>query len=691
MLSGIDSIDNDSRVRVLGIIDKLRELGVSETVSLPQLVVVGDQSSGKSSLLEALTGLSFPIASDLCTRHATQIVLRRSKLEEAGAKISIIPGRAAQADEETKERLLSFERSLSLDQFGVGEFTRIFDEAAECMQVPGPTTENLENLKKRFSDDILKIELSGPGQKHLSVVDVPGLFHNPTKYQTTEDRFIIRSLIESYITDKRTIILAVMDARNNLANQEVFSMARAADPEGIRTVGIITKCDALEAGDEEGVIRIAKNMVERLHHGWFAVKNRSTKDIRDGVSIEERNIREKEFFSTEKPWTELASDRVGIDNVKSFLGRLLYNHIKGEFPSMVKEIEDQAQETQDNLELLGPSRQTSLEQRKVLLRIALTYQNDVTGALSGNYEQALSADRTLKLRLRIREINDEFADAMNRNGHARAFRTVQDEVDQEFYRPAGNGQDENIYDWIRMLYRDSRGVELPGTVNPMVLENMFRQQTVPWEGLAQQYFASIYEVLTAFNHKIFELKILDDDLKRNLMARLRELEMSAFGRAKDYLMQILRDEREGILQTVNNYFAETVSSIREDRVRARLSEMGLQDSSYTSTTLNQMMSRLHLSNEDQAVYDIHDTLKAYYKVALKRFADNVIIQVTERHLLGPQGPVRILSPEWIGDFSEAELADVASENFATSSSRNEQRAKLDRLQQALHIARQAGI
>ncbi|BCS27752.1 uncharacterized protein APUU_60800A [Aspergillus puulaauensis] len=169
MLSGMDSLDNDSRVRILGIIDKLRELGVSKTVYLPQLVVVGDQSSGKSSLLEALTGLSFPIASDLCTRYATQIVLRRSRLEDAGAKISIIPGRKAQTDDdEMKGHLLSFEQSLPLDQFGLGGFTRIFDEAAEYMGVPGPTTENLENLKKRFSDDILKIELSGPEQRHCT-------------------------------------------------------------------------------------------------------------------------------------------------------------------------------------------------------------------------------------------------------------------------------------------------------------------------------------------------------------------------------------------------------------------------------------------------------------------------------------------------------------------------------------------
>ncbi|PTU21585.1 hypothetical protein P175DRAFT_0531106 [Aspergillus ochraceoroseus IBT 24754] len=98
---------------------------------------------------------------------------------------------------------------------------------------------------------MLRIELSGPEYQHLSVVDAPALLHNPTKYQTAKDGVIIRNLIAEYIMDKRTIILAVMDARNNLVNQKVFSMARAAHPQGKRTVGIITKCDTVAEGDEE--------------------------------------------------------------------------------------------------------------------------------------------------------------------------------------------------------------------------------------------------------------------------------------------------------------------------------------------------------------------------------------------------------------------------------------------------------
>jgi GTPase SAR1 family protein len=93
-----------------------------------QLVVVGDQSSGKSSLLEGLTGLSFPIASDLCTRFATQIVLRRAPAEDAEVRVTIIPGPSAQADEEIKERLIRFERKLSTDEFDSEEFHKVFDE-----------------------------------------------------------------------------------------------------------------------------------------------------------------------------------------------------------------------------------------------------------------------------------------------------------------------------------------------------------------------------------------------------------------------------------------------------------------------------------------------------------------------------------------------------------------------------------
>ncbi|KAL5334146.1 P-loop containing nucleoside triphosphate hydrolase protein [Aspergillus crustosus] len=700
-LRSAGDLHNEKRTVLLEVIDKLRELGVSESVSLPQLVVVGDQSSGKSSLLEGLTGLSFPVASDLCTRFATQIVLRRAPADKAAARITIIPGPSSQVDERLKESLEKFERVLAIAEFGTDEFGRVFDEAAEAMGIPGPSTTDIENIDKRFSDDILKIELSGPEHNHLSVVDVPGLFHNPTKYQTDEDKKIIRNLIQNYITDKRTIILAVMDARNNLANQGVFQMARAADPAGKRTVGIITKCDAVESGDEAGVLRIARNQIEKLTHGWFAVKNRSTREIEEGTTIEGRHRKEKEFFATEAPWSELPKDRVGIHSLKKFLGGLLYDHIRSEFPSVIKEIEASLSSTEWELDLLGPSRQTAVEQRRFLNRVANSYQKKVDDALGGNYDTDLCGDSALKLRMHVCILNEGFSQTMTRNGHAKIFSSSNGGEDPDYAREPicyeyekaeiEENEEEDINIWIRRVYRESRGTELPGTVNPAVLASLFRQLSSPWRQIAIDYISKVEKAVDAYNQAVLTDTIPDEDVRVKLSTRLLGSQQKSHSLVISNLACVLNDERGGILQTVNHYYADTLNALRTDRVRIRLESMGLTDIVPDQFTLTQVMQGLHLSNEDQAVNDIHDILKAYYKVALKRFADNVVIQIVERYILGRDGPVRALSSDMVNELDEGELLDLAGESFSTSSIRVELVGKCDRFRAALDIARQAGV
>jgi hypothetical protein len=554
-------------------------------------------------------------------------------------------------------------------------------------------------------------------------------------YQTEEDRAIIRKLIQHYITDKRTIILLVsllsgkkcyltfLQSGHGRPKQPCqprsvslisfklsglrlirprFSMARAADPAGKRTVGIITKCDTLQSGDEQGVsgadyekirnvanigkvLRIAKNEVERLTHGWFAVKNRSTQEIADGVTIEERHKSEKHFFSTTTPWTELKKDRTGIYALKAFLGGLLYNHIINEFPEVVKDTEQLLASTLKELELLGPSRQTNTDQRRFLMRLANAYQNEVSNALSGNYGLELQGNHPIKLRMHVRRLNDEFAECMARSGHAKLFQTAEGDIDKEFAHSGGDRED--ILDWIRDLYRESRGAELPGIVNPRVLENMFRQQSGLWQDIATTYIDEISTAVRKFNDAVFEGRISDDDLRHKLTTKLSRGHKMTHESASEQLLTILNDERGGILQTVNHYFADTLSAIREERVVARLKAQGFEDDDLVD--IARMVEGVHLSNEDQAVNDIHDTLKAYYKVALKRFTDNVVLQITERLLLGPDGPVKILSPEMIGDLQDGELSDLAGESFSTSSTRNEVMSKFARLQKAVDVAKQA--
>jgi hypothetical protein len=266
------------------------------------------------------------------------------------------------------------------------------------------------------------------------------------------------------------------------------------------------------------------------------------------MTIEERHQREKKFFATAAPWTELKKDRTGIYALKTFLGGLLYNHISNEFPDVVKDIEGLAANTQKELELLGPSRQTSADQRRFLTRLANAYQQDVANALHGNYDPELKENSWLKLRMHISGLNDKFSECMARSGHAKIFQTVQGGIDEEFARSDGDRGD--ILHWIRAIYRDSRGAELPGTVNPRVLENMFRQQSSPWKNIAVTYIEKVIAAIQSFNGEEFSHIVPDDDLKNKLKARLSRGEMAAHENANKQLMRILNDERGGILQTV---------------------------------------------------------------------------------------------------------------------------------------------
>lgn len=433
----------------------------------------------------------------------------------------------------------------------------------------------------------------------------------------------------------------------------------------------------------------------RLINGWFAVRNRSTKEIKEGVTIAQRHINEKQFFNT-APWTNLRRDRVGIGPLKSFLGQVLFDHIRNEFPSLVNEVENLAKETRKSLKGLGPSRQTSADQRRYLIRSAVEYQRDVSNALSGIYSPKLEGGSPRKLRTRLRFLTDEFSSRMAKEGHQWAFKLVDGWTDPEYAKDgnkAGDeGGDENdIEEWIRSSYHESRGVELPGTVNPRLLENLFREQCNNWENIATDYLFQLVKTIDVYNKLTLQDLITDDTVRQKLHARLKAERQEAEDEIFAELRKILADELNGALQTANPSYSDMLSLIRKKRVQARVASMGIGDRLDGRKDLKFFMTNEHWYNEQQAVYDIHDTLAAYYKVARQRFVDNVIIQAGERYVVGETGPLKIFSPEYIGGLSNEELSDIAGENYATSVARTEITSRGERLQKALEIARRAGI
>lgn len=313
-------------------IDRLRELNVGSIVSLPQLVVVGDQSSGKSSVLESLTGFSFPRAAGLCTRYATQITCRREP--KRSVSITIIP--RPDANDIVKQRLRKFHRCL--DEMNSQDLADIFEDANVAMGIRSSAEPNddPDDGSLTFSEDILKIEINGPDQPGLTVIDVPGIFRAPTPGLTTDrDIVLVTSMVKRYMTDSRTIILAVVPCNVDVATQEILKLAKDVDPSGTRTMGVLTKPDLVpERATQQNILDLIQGRRQDLKLGYCVVKNRGADD--ESSSLQMRNEEEKAFFR-QQPWASISSSRrLGSGDLKRILRDLLMDISKKEFPTVKK-------------------------------------------------------------------------------------------------------------------------------------------------------------------------------------------------------------------------------------------------------------------------------------------------------------------------------------------------------------------
>ncbi|KAK6519109.1 hypothetical protein TWF281_003798 [Arthrobotrys megalospora] len=696
------------RSKAFDAVDKIRELQIGE-VSLPQLVAVGDQSCGKSSLLQSITGISFPVSIDLCTRFATQIVLRRTDTASDAAIVhgSIVPGPTSRRNAQVRTRLESFQYSCRESDFGPEQFKELITTAGNAMGLD-PTAQD-QAARIRFSEDMLKIELSACHHPHLTIVDVPGLFHNPTRYQTAEDKELIRNLIESYVTDRRTIIMAVMDGRNNLAIQEVFAMARAADPEGKRTVGVITKCDAVQQGEE----------ASPLKHGWFVVRNLSTRENAAGATMSERQRLEDELFKKE-PWTKIDRRRSGVVKLKAFLGRLLYRHIQGELPRLAEEINRIILDSRQQLSLLGEERIDAAKQRNYLMLLAKDYESQVTQYLNGQIGELLEKTNPLKIRTHVQNKNEEFAVAMKLKGHTRPFKTMDGRDDGSQYNledldgeqpEVHYPQPRDIFDFIRETYDHSLGPELRPLINVDVVLVLFRNQAKNWRAVAKDHISSVVEIVKNFNTELFTRIIREETVRTRIMMRIAN-EMTASIAAADQLFKrLVEDEFKGILQTVDEDYLRELEKLKAARVGFRLmgdmikkfialklgedlpeEEDSLSPPDSEDDNADTAWSRWYktateaFTGRDAAVEDIHDILKAYYPIALRRFIATINLQVIERSLLGAGGPIRLFSTEYVLNLTEEELYSITREDVHIANTRKELQSRLDRATKALEAA-----
>ncbi|GKT72564.1 dynamin family protein [Colletotrichum tofieldiae] len=402
-------------------IEKIRANGIGDLIDLPQLVVCGDQSAGKSSVLEGITGIPFPRQEGLCTRFPTEIILRHSN-EPLRTKASIRPhsGRSA----EVAQTLRNYEREMKED---LSDLPATIEEVSKLMGIRG-FTDSLAD--PAFASDALRIEVTGPTGLQLSVVDLPGLISVANEEQSEADVEAVHTIVRSYLQSTRTIILAVVQASNDVANQGIIKIAREYDPDGQRTVGIITKPDLINAGTEGKLANIAKNQDSiKLRLGFFLLKNPSPAEMKDSSAKLSRSVLEMNFFSS-SAWKaqDLDMNRVGIENLKVFLQRLLDEHLERELPKVKIEIKRHLALKEEELEAMGPERRSLSDIRSFMTNLSMRYYTLAQAALEGNYHssdvQFFDKNNGTRLRSLVHQQNGQFATAMRIQEAANSLATI---------------------------------------------------------------------------------------------------------------------------------------------------------------------------------------------------------------------------------------------------------------------------
>ncbi|KAJ7234502.1 P-loop containing nucleoside triphosphate hydrolase protein [Mycena haematopus] len=321
---------SQTRRRMLDLVNRLHTTGVQIDIDLPQIAVIGIQSAGKSSLIESISGITLPRAAGTCTRCPTECRLSRS---DAPWNCTV------------ELRIITDKNGQPLGQARTEAFGEtIWDKSAveDRIRKAQRAILNPSRPPRGFLDDVAD----------LSFVDLPGLIASVSRGGNERDIAMVENLVSSYISKPSCVILLTVACETDFENQGAHHLTKKYDPEGKRTIGVLTKPDRIPRGDEENWLPLIRNEQETLENNWYCVKQPSSQDIKQGITWEDARARENDFFSLTPPWSELDplyQKYLRTSNLIDRLSSILSDLISKRLPQIQIELENTIEKTRTTL------------------------------------------------------------------------------------------------------------------------------------------------------------------------------------------------------------------------------------------------------------------------------------------------------------------------------------------------------
>mmetsp|Transcript_39846 Transcript_39846/g.105647 ORF Transcript_39846/g.105647 Transcript_39846/m.105647 type:complete len:722 (-) Transcript_39846:119-2284(-) len=425
--------------------DALASVHLDLNLDLPQIAVVGGQSAGKSSILECVVGRAFlPSGTGVVTRRPLILQLANTHLsgsDREWGEFKHAPGKQ-------------------------------FDDFDEIREEIVRETERVCGTRQVISHEPIILRVSSPRVVDLTLVDLPGITRVPVGDQPADIERHIRELVLSHIKNPRCLILAIVAGNADLATADALAISREVDPQGHRTIGVVTKLDLVDNAAD--TLAVLEGRVYPLHLGFVGVTCRSFKDVQARTELKEHAQKEEQFFQNHPVFRSIAS-RCGISYLSKFLNGMLMDHIFASFPDIRQHVVHRIHQLEGELESFGGVLPHKGEMGHLLLGIFNKFSQRFLRGIEGTITEELGLQPgTLTGRARIDYI----------------FRDMFTPIIRDFDSLSGLTDDE-----IRVTVQNATGPRATLFVPEAAFEVLVKKQIAKLEGPCVQCAELVFEAL----------------------------------------------------------------------------------------------------------------------------------------------------------------------------------------------------
>ncbi|KAL9342475.1 hypothetical protein Peur_065800 [Populus x canadensis] len=575
----IVSYYNDCITPLLDAVDRLRQLQVvKEGIQLPTIVVVGDQSSGKSSVLESLACINLPLGDGICTRVPLIMRLKHHP--------SLVP-----------EIFLQFnDKTVPTDE-------------AHVVDAINLATDEIAGNGKDISNTELTLVVKKYGVPDLTLIDLPGITRVPVHSQPENIYEKIANIIMKYISPDESVILNVLSASIDFSTCESIRMSQKVDKNGERTLAVVTKVDKSPEGLLEKVTRNDVN----IGLGYVCVRNRIGNESYDDVRKEEAAL-----FVTHQLLSKIDKSIVGIQVLAQKLVQIQANIIAKCLPDIVRKIDEKL--TTKISELNGMPRR--------LLSVA-----EVMAVFTGIIGSSKESLRKILVRGEI----DEYPHEKNMHDTARLVEML-NEYSAELHNFSDHTKNFMINE-IKVL-EETKRIELPNILPHHAILTILQQKVEEISELPIGFVEKVWAyirgvVVSVLNHHSANYHQLQLFIRRAVVKLVDKMKDWSI----DWVTEIVQMEKETDYTCNPEYMKEWNKLIAQQQaVIDNITKFGfsrVRIDGLKEVVVGDLRGHKHVLLQ---AFDLKMRLIAYWKIVLMRLVDNMALhlQLSIRNLVNKE-------------------------------------------------------